>query len=95
MDPVKFKGYNSLVAKDQKRYNTLPALIIQPKGQLNHCITCWELTDEEMMDLVKTKRLYIVTLYDLGVPPMNVSVVSEDLFTLPEGFKQDPKFPIE
>lgn len=94
MKPITFKGYNSLVAEKQDQYNTLPALIIGQKGQLSHCITCWELSEDEMMDLARTKKVYIATLYNIGIPPMNVSVASEDLFNLPESFKQDPKFPI-
>jgi hypothetical protein len=58
MNPVEFKGQNVIFAKDQPEYNPLPALKLED-GMV---ITCWELSDEEINQLVKSKRLFISML---------------------------------
>lgn len=57
MTPTQFAGQNAIFAKDQPEYLPLPALVVPgPEGAV---ISCWELTDEEVEELVRTKRLYI------------------------------------
>ena len=57
MTPIEFKGQNAIFAKDQPEYLPLPALVVPgPEGAV---ISCWEFTDEEIAELVKTKRMYI------------------------------------
>jgi hypothetical protein len=57
MKPVEFKGHNVVFAKDQPEYQPLPAMkVLGPQGEV---ISCWELTDEELEVIVKTKRIYL------------------------------------
>ena len=61
MKAIRFKGYNKEVAKDQEEYLPLPALVMPPNpadpNKLNHCVTCWELSEEEMQNLLLTRRI--------------------------------------
>lgn len=79
MKPVEFKGQNVIFAKDQPEYNPLPALKM-PDGEV---ITCWELSDEEMMDIVTTKRIYLSQLtFNQPLQPVMLKVNLEDGITL-------------
>lgn len=60
MQPIEFPGSNVVFGKDQPEYKPLPALVIQ--DSLGSVITCWELTDEEIEELTRTKRLYLKQL---------------------------------
>ena len=55
MKPVDFKGSNVKIAEHQEEYQTLPALVL-PDGNV---YSCWELDDDEIERLIKTKKLYI------------------------------------
>lgn len=60
MNAVDFQGVNVTYAKDQPEYNPLPAMRIPtPMGEV---ITCWELSDEELEYVMKTKRIYLSQL---------------------------------
>lgn len=54
MIPVKFPEQTVEVAKDQDEYLTLPAYQDE-----HETISCWELTDEELHQLMTTRRLWI------------------------------------
>lgn len=54
MKPVEFKGHNVVFGKGQEQYQPLPALRL-PDGQV---ITCWEMTEEELAEINRTKRIY-------------------------------------
>ena len=57
MKPVEFPGHNVVFAKDQPEYLPLPALRVPgPEGEV---ITCWELSDEELEEIKRTKRIYL------------------------------------
>lgn len=60
MKPIDFPGVNFTFAKDQPEYQPLPAMVLGDR----ECsvITCWELTDEEIDTLVRTRRLYLKQL---------------------------------
>lgn len=58
MKPIEFPGHNVVFAKDQPEYQPLPALRM-PDGEV---ITCWEISDEELEEIVKTKRIYLSQL---------------------------------
>jgi hypothetical protein len=60
MTPIEFKGQNVIFAKDQPEYQPLPALVIE--GNEGEVISCWQLTDEELERLNKTKCIYLSQL---------------------------------
>lgn len=60
MKPIKFPGVNIVFAEDQPEYQPLPAMILQDR----ECsvITCWELTEDEIETLTKTRKLFLKQL---------------------------------
>lgn len=56
MKSVKFEGCNLEIGKGQSEYNVIHAIGIPgPEGEI---VACYELDDEEIAELVKTKRIY-------------------------------------
>lgn len=60
MTPIKFEGHNVVFAEDQPEYQPLPAIKID--SQQGEVITCWELSDEELADVIKNKKVYLSQL---------------------------------
>jgi hypothetical protein len=58
MKPIKFPGSNVTFGENQPDYEPLPALMF-PDGEV---LTCWQLSDEEIENIVKTKKIYIKQL---------------------------------
>ena len=58
MNPVKFPGCNVVYGKDQESegYIPLPANFNQKTGM---AITQWELSDDEIKEIVRNKRIFI------------------------------------
>lgn len=56
MKSIDFPECNVALAKDQSQYRTLYASLIQ--GEEGQMIVEFELTDEEIAQIIKTKRLY-------------------------------------
>lgn len=70
MTPKTFKGHNIVFGKDQPEYQPLPALRLHD-GQV---ITCWELTDEELQDVIKNKCIYVQQMtFNHPLQPIYVS----------------------
>lgn len=72
MKPIDFDGSNAVIGKDQDCYLPLPALIknhvvededgenvLIENGQV---VSCWELSDEELAEIIKTKKIWLSTL---------------------------------
>jgi len=60
MKAVEFPQVNIRIAENQPEYETLPACVIdEPEGRI---ITCFELTDEEIEEIVQTRKLWHVQL---------------------------------
>lgn len=57
MQPVLFKEHNVVFGEGQPEYLPLPAYVSEDPTV--PVITCWEFTDEEIEELVRTKRLYL------------------------------------
>jgi len=77
MKPVTFPGVNVIIAKDQPEYLPLPAIVLEG-GEV---ITCWELSDEELLQLIDTKRIYLSQLtFSSPLQPILPSVNLEDYF---------------
>lgn len=71
MKPVEFDGWNAEIAKDQKEYLTLPAHIAKD-GEV---VSCWELSDEEIEEIKKTKRIYLgISTFNKPLQPQRLSV---------------------
>lgn len=60
MKPVHFPGVNRIIGKEQPQYLQLPAMVIP--GDDGEVIVCFELTDEEIEELKKTKLIYVKQL---------------------------------
>lgn len=58
MIPVKFPGYNIVFGEDQPEYQPLPALRLSD----GTVITCWQLSDIDINDILKTRRFYLKQL---------------------------------
>jgi hypothetical protein len=58
MTPIEFTGCNTTYGIDQPEYQPLPAICL-PDGTV---ITCWELSDRELQEVLKTKRIYFKQL---------------------------------
>lgn len=83
MTPVKFEGHNVVFAEDQPEYQPLPALATRnEKGEV---ITCWELSDEELAEVIKSKRVYL-SQYTFNTPLQPVMIHSsiEKFIHLPD-----------
>lgn len=60
MNAIPFKEQNTIVAKDQPQYNSLPALIKNtPEGEV---ISCWGLSLKERLILLFTGKLWMQLL---------------------------------
>lgn len=81
MNPVKFEGVNVQFADEQPEYNALPAL--HRKDENGTVVTAWQLSDEELEQLRKTKTIYlqVLTFYKplqpvfLTVDPTEVGLI--------------------
>jgi len=71
MQPIQFAQQTVVFAKDQPDYLPLPAHV-----SIHGVVTCcWELTEAEMVELAKTKRLWIQTLtFNQPLQPIRPSV---------------------
>ena len=78
MKPTEFEGQNVVFAKDQPEYQPLPAYKEDaPEGRVVHC---WELSDEELEQVIKTKRIWVMQM-TFNQPLQPVLVSSEPLVT--------------
>ncbi len=54
MKPIEFEGQTHVLGKGQPEYQPLPAAI-----EGNCVTTCWEISEEELATMIKTKRLWL------------------------------------
>lgn len=67
MQPVKFKHSNIVYGADQPEYQPL----IAHKNEAGDVTTCWELTDEELKTIQKTKKIFIsLKTFNKPIQPM-------------------------
>lgn len=89
MKPVRFDESNTVIGEDQPEYMPLPALIkpysvgygddiaVYPKGNV---VSCWELSDEELQAIIKTRRVYLSVLtFGKPVQPCLLTVKKEEV----------------
>lgn len=75
MKPVQFDGVNVVIGKDQEEYQDLPAQIVGEK-----VITCWELSDQEVEEIVKSKKIWLgVLTFGMPFQPCLLTTSKEDL----------------
>jgi len=71
MKPIKFKGHNLVVAKDQSEYQQLPV----HRSDDGTLISCWSLTWRERIKLLFTGRLWhSVMTFNQPLQPQLLSV---------------------
>lgn len=58
MKPIEFDHSNVVYAKDQPEYLPLPA----HKTSDGTVTSCWELSDDEIMDICKSRKIFISQL---------------------------------
>jgi hypothetical protein len=87
MTPTNFEGQNVVYAEDQPEYLPLPAL--QLGDEHGSVITCWEMTDEELQEVIKNKKIYLsVMTFNQPLQPVSVQASLDGFFDLrkPEGY---------
>lgn len=77
MIPVKFKGHNAVYGKGQPEYQELPVHMTEES-----VTSVWELSDEEIDELVLSRRLKITQLnFGQALQPIRPEVMQEhDLY---------------
>jgi len=58
MKPTSFKGQNIVFGENQPEYLPLPALKI-PEDPNGTVITAWELSDDELQEIIKNRKVYV------------------------------------
>jgi len=82
MKAVEFEYQSDIIEKDSEVYLPLPLLRFDndPHGTI---ITCWEMSEEERDEFLKTGRLYVSLLtFNKPISPMSLSVRIEDFIDL-------------
>lgn len=74
--PVKFNGMNDELDKpssmDDLQCSSLPVY----RNGVN-CVSCWEFSDEEIQEIIKTKRVYISLWSGRTQPPIYIGSESD------------------
>lgn len=84
MTPTKFEGQNVVYAESQPEYLPLPAMQLQDEG--GTVITCWELSDEELAEVVKNKKVYLsIMTFKQPLQPVSLQTSLAGFFELKEG----------
>lgn len=60
MIPVKTETTNAVFVADE--CEDLPATTCHDDNGINYVETCWELSDEELAEMARTKRIYVNTI---------------------------------
>ena len=89
MKSISFKEQNTVFAENQEEYQNLPAFNDTDHGTVT---SCWELSDEEIEILIKTKKLYVRSMtFNNPLQPLFLSVKRSDIFAK-VGFQTDQKY---
>jgi len=82
MQSIKFPEAHHAIAEDQPEYETLYAnLKHNDTTEVTTITACFELTPEELAEVVKTKRIWYQQIKNRQSPmqPMNLSVIKPGL----------------
>lgn len=79
MKPINFEGSNIKYTKpeswDDEDCGDLPAYKANDKKLGPFIMSCWELSDEELQDIIKSKRVWL-NIHSSVMIPVSISVVS-------------------
>lgn len=76
MKPIEFNEQNCVYAKDQPEYTPLPVF----KNEEGDVISCWELSDDEIKQIVESKKLWIsVKTFNKPLQPIFCTVIKDDI----------------
>lgn len=67
--PVEFEGQNLVLEPPPGGENIAPLPIFR-NGTC--CVSCWELSDDEITEIVKSRRVYLSVFFGLTQPPVFV-----------------------
>ncbi len=70
-NPVKFDGFNIELKAPQGMDNLSCSSLPIYRNGIN-CVSCWELTEEELQEVLKTKRIFISLWSGKTQPPIYV-----------------------
>ena len=78
MKPIEFEGANCIYGAGQREYLPLPAY--KEDNERGLVVTCWELNEEEIKELIEKKRLYVgMMTFNKPLQPLLVSTSIEEL----------------
>lgn len=79
MTPIEFAHQNTVFAKDQPEYNPLPS----HRNEAGDVTTCWELTDQEIENIKKTKQIFLsVKTFGQPLQPLFMTTEVGDVIPL-------------
>lgn len=82
MKPVEFPEQNVIFAKDQPEYLPLPAY--KENGPQGQVISCWELTEDELEEIRRTGKIWLMTMtFNNPLQPILPAVFKSDVFITP------------
>lgn len=70
-NPVEFYGSNRTLHAAPGTEDRVSDLHIFTDGE--SCVSCWELTDEEVAEIVRTRRAWLQVMSGVSQPPVLVS----------------------
>ena len=80
MKAIEFPEVNIRLAEDQPQYETLPVAVCE--GNERKAVACFELTDEEIDEIVKTKKLWLGQLtFGHNYQPVVLSTLKEKVLS--------------
>ncbi len=67
--PVEFEGQNFVLRPPAQAENSTPLPVFR-NGTC--CVSCWELNDDEIAEIVKSRRVYLTVFFGNTQPPVFV-----------------------
>lgn len=75
MKSIKFPEVNNHIAENQEEYETVYANVSEDGAGLKTITVCFEFTDEEIQEMVKTKKLWYQQQTGHYMAPMNITAI--------------------
>lgn len=81
MEPVKFKGYNIIVAENQPGYKPLP--VFRDNGPQGTVVSCWKLSFRERLRVLFQGNIWLSMMtFHKPVTPGYMSTKRSDVLTI-------------
>ena len=88
MNVIEFKGCNTVYAKDQKQYLSLPC----HKAGDGTVTSCWKLSFIERLQVFFMGKIYLKILtFNNPLQPLKMSTTLDSLFEIPPGPPEPPE----